>query len=122
MEDNTNNAYPNFSPMKNQDGRYAAVKLFVENGTIKTFEEIFPAHFPKTKFASELGKHPDRMEAFVERVDIIKVETIDRIADLFGLDPGLVFKIIHTQYVQKIKNTTHSKTHKAAKRKKTKNQ
>jgi hypothetical protein len=86
MEDNTNNAYPNFSPMKNQDGRYAAVKLFVE------------------------------------RVDIIKVETIDRIADLFGLDPGLVFKIIHTQYVQKIKNTTHSKTHKAAKRKKTKNQ
>ncbi len=120
MGDNTNNAYPNFNPMKNQDGRYAAVKLFVENGTIKTFEEIFPTHFPKTKFANELGKHPDRMEAFVERVDIIKVETIDKIADMFGLDPGLVFKIIYTQYVQKIKNATQAstKTHKAARRKK----
>ncbi|MBO9562116.1 MAG: hypothetical protein J7621_05050 [Niastella sp.] len=124
MEDNTNNAYPNFNTMKNQDGRYAAVKLFVENGTIKTFEEIFPAHFPKTKFAIELGKHPDRMETFVERVDIIKVETIDKIADLFGLDPGLVFNIIHTQYIQKIKNATHttSKSNKAVKRKKTRNQ
>lgn len=90
--------------MKNQDGRYAAVKVFVENGTITTFEEIFPTYFPKTKLADELGIHSERMDDFKSRVDIIKVETIDKIADVFELDPGLVFKIVHAQYVQKIKN------------------
>lgn len=107
----------------NPDGRYMAIKTLVETGKITMFEEIFYT-FPKTKLAKDIGWHSERMEDFISGVDIMKVETMDKIADLFDLDYSLVSKIVHTQYVQKIKGRPKKtkKANKTNKRKKDKDQ
>ena len=86
----------------NRDPRYRSIRSMVNDGAIKSLNEIFN-HIPKSIVAADCGKKVTRFTHLMENVDEFKMRELFKIGALCDLTATQTLELAREQYLK-----THS--------------
>lgn len=82
--------------MGSRDVRYQTIKPMLNEGSIKTFSDIFK-FIKKSVVAADLGKRTTRFSELIERVEEFEVKELLMIARLCNLTIAEMFKLVEAE-------------------------
>ena len=90
-----------------KDIRYESVKVMIETGRIREFQQIF-SYLPKSILAHDLGTNNNRMTRLINHVEQFSLEELFRISHLLDVSYKTILTLVHNQYFgeQKINKQT----------------
>ena len=85
-----------------RDQRYKAVRALIEKGEITLFNDMFE-FIPKTRVATDLGKHNVRFSRLLGRVEKFTLQELFMLARLLELDDRKLLDLAYNQHLQQRK-------------------
>ena len=86
--------------MRSENAGYTVIKPMLQNGEIKTFQDIFK-YIPPTIVAKDLGKRGPRFAELINSLEDFTFKEIGILARFFNLTRAEIFQLIDNQLSQR---------------------
>lgn len=81
------------------DYRYDIVKLFIEQGKVKTLEGVFK-YIPKTIVANDIGLRGNAMTTAIRDPTRFTCMQLFRMSQLFDIEPKVFWDMVYTHWME----------------------